>query len=414
MIGAVLTGLFYAIGPQLPGVSGFIRRYFCSHILEYVSTGMFFTGIGVLLQTYWRTPRERKMLTSAIAAAGTNEVLDPESEEPERSLSAWLEQVPPEHHDTQLYQRLSDAARYVRGNQSRGLEEHLRYLAELAAERLHQSFAMIRTITWAIPILGFLGTVIGITMAIANVTPEQLDSSLGEVTGGLAVAFDTTALALGMSIILVFLSFVVERSEQTVLNDVEQFGMKYVLNVFATNEEHSVSAVPEPMTLLLQDQAQAWSEQFDHLRQVWGNVLNQHATTLSGQLDQELQNTLISHRGDLEASRDRYAAALQEGTEAFGSQLETVLQGFETRVGAWQDALLTSSQQSAAQSEALHELGRTLLGLSESEERLAHLQQQLNENLQAVKVVETLEQTASSLTAAIHVLTAKTVYRPAA
>ncbi|MEI2659369.1 MAG: MotA/TolQ/ExbB proton channel family protein [Bifidobacterium adolescentis] len=56
---------------------------------------------------------------------------------------------------------------------------------------------LIRTITWAVPILGFLGTVIGITMAIANITPDQLESSLGEVTAGLAVAFDTTASVTG-------------------------------------------------------------------------------------------------------------------------------------------------------------------------------------------------------------------------
>ena len=66
-------------------------------------------------------------------------------------------------------------------------------LADQAAERLHESYSLVRTITWAVPILGFLGTVVGITMAIANVTPEQLDTSLGEVTDGLAVAFDTTA-----------------------------------------------------------------------------------------------------------------------------------------------------------------------------------------------------------------------------
>lgn len=88
-----------------------------------------------------------------------------------------------------------------------------------------QSFQLIRTVTWAVPIMGFLGTVIGITMAIANVTPEQLDSSLPEVTSGLAVAFDTTAQALGMSMVLVFGTFVIERAEQSVLNELEEFGI---------------------------------------------------------------------------------------------------------------------------------------------------------------------------------------------
>ena len=76
------------------------------------------------------------------------------------------------------------------------------YLAELGSGRLHDGYALIRTITWAVPILGFLGTVIGITMAIANITPDKLEASLPEVTAGLAVAFDTTALSLALSMLL--------------------------------------------------------------------------------------------------------------------------------------------------------------------------------------------------------------------
>ena len=53
----------------------------------------------------------------------------------------------------------------------------------------------------------------GITLAIANIDPEGLGESLGEVTGGLAVAFDTTALALTLSLVLVFLTQATEGKE---------------------------------------------------------------------------------------------------------------------------------------------------------------------------------------------------------
>ncbi|MEZ6065507.1 MAG: MotA/TolQ/ExbB proton channel family protein [Planctomycetaceae bacterium] len=89
-------------------------------------------------------------------------------------------------------------------------------------DRTHDSYSLLQTITWAVPIVGFLGTVMGITLAIANVTPEQLDTSLPEVTGGLAVAFDTTAVALSESILLVFGYFYVKRSELRLLGDIEE------------------------------------------------------------------------------------------------------------------------------------------------------------------------------------------------
>jgi hypothetical protein len=81
------------------------------------------------------------------------------------------------------------------------------------ADRTHESYGFVRTISWAIPIIGFLGTVMGITVAIANITPEQLDTSIGAVTGGLALAFDTTALSLTLSLVIVFAYFVVERAD---------------------------------------------------------------------------------------------------------------------------------------------------------------------------------------------------------
>jgi hypothetical protein len=84
------------------------------------------------------------------------------------------------------------------------------------------------------------------------------------------------------------------------------------------------------------------------------------------------------------------------------------------RVDAWQTALQATSVSAAGQAEELHRLGRTLLQMTEAEERLVNLQSQLNQNLETLRVVETLEQTVNSLNAAVAVLTAKTHLRAAA
>lgn len=81
---------------------------------------------------------------------------------------------------------------------------------------------------------------------------------------------------------------------------------------------------------------------------------------------------------------------------------------------AWQNAMQATTLSSAGQTEELHRLGRTLLQMTESEERLIQLQDQLNKNLQTLQVVETLEQTVNSLNAAVSVLTAKTALRAVA
>ena len=105
---------------------------------------------------------------------------------------------------------------------------------------------------------------------------------------------------------------------------------------------------------------------------------------------------------------------MRDGAAEFTRTLSANIHDFSERVGHWQQAMLQNSTSAAEQTEALHELGRTLLKMNESEERLACLQKQLNENLQAVQTVDALEQAVSSLSAAVNVLTTKTSHRAAA
>lgn len=403
LLATFLTAGFYLVAPELPEVGGFVKRYFCSHPLEYISTAMFFTGVSILLQKLWRLRSENRMLDES------SEFIDANSEVTEfetltSRLDEWCSSNDREN-DTTLMHRVTEVIRFLKTNRRIGLDDHLRYLAELASDQLHQTYATIRTITWAIPILGFLGTVIGITMAIANVTPEQLDTSLGEVTGGLAVAFDTTALALGMSIVMVFLSFIVERSEQQVLNEVEQFGIQSLLPWFSKAEEVEVENESEVGQSVINE---LWAEQVSELRNVWTRMLESHSSELRDGLQREVATTLKLHADAGEDSREAYSAALHESSSSIVTQTHQVLAQFDERVQSWQDALLLSSQSSTAQSEALHQLGAKLLRLQESEERLANLQQLLVENLKALDVANTMEQTANSVAAAVHVLTART------
>ncbi len=410
LIAALGMGTFYLAGQFVPG--DFFQRYFWAHPLERISAGMFFVGLAILIQKFWGLRSEGRVLRNASSEVRRlqQERLD------EQNLQHWVKKRSPEELGTHACRRVEETLHYVSGATLDGLEDHLRYLAELASDRLHQTFATIRTITWAIPILGFLGTVIGITMAIANVTPEQLDSSIGEVTQGLSVAFDTTALALGLSIVLVFASFAVERSEQKVLADVEQFGIETLLPWFSSlNADVATKKFSGADATSLADfDGDVWTEQLTAIRGVWSEVLQEHALQLKEAIDFETQQTLQLHRESCDDARDAYSQALQQSSQTIVTQCEQMIGTFEERVASWQDALRESSRDSVRQTEALHELGATLLRMTESEERLARLQTQLNENLQALEFADTMERTASSLTAAVHVLTAKTTHRNAA
>lgn len=325
VLGGLFTLAFYGAIAVMPDRWSFFQRYFCSHPLEYVTTTLFFVAMGTLLLKWARQATERGEFRSRVATG----LADPTAQIQLQELEDGLAQAEPSRQRTWLLRRIADSCSFEKTRANSGIEDHLRYLGELASDQLHRSYAFVRTITWAIPILGFLGTVIGITMAIANVTPEQLDSSLGEVTGGLAVAFDTTALALGLSIVLVFAAFLVERGEQQLLADVEDFSMRHLPRLFGTG---AVAAGPlgvEPAT----------------------------AQILAGALDKFV---------------DRQSAM------------------WESQLGE------------------LRERWESLLKIAEQQGQLVRLEEQLMTNLDAIRTSETFDQTLNNLTAAVHLLSART------
>ncbi|MDY7014652.1 MAG: MotA/TolQ/ExbB proton channel family protein [Cyanobacteriota bacterium] len=87
------------------------------------------------------------------------------------------------------------------------------------------SYSVPKILVWAIPLLGFIGTVVGISRAVNGFSGfleeaaavEQIKEGIGTVTSGLAVAFDTTLLALLLSVLVMIPLVLVERSESRLL-----------------------------------------------------------------------------------------------------------------------------------------------------------------------------------------------------
>ena len=97
---------------------------------------------------------------------------------------------------------------------------------ELYMHEIDLRYSMLRYLTWLIPSLGFIGTVMGIMFALqyagvpANAEAEDF---LYQVTSRLGVAFTTTLLALIMSAVLVLIQSVIQSKEERALNEAGQY-----------------------------------------------------------------------------------------------------------------------------------------------------------------------------------------------
>lgn len=106
------------------------------------------------------------------------------------------------------------------------------------------SYGLIRVIVWVVPILGFIGTVQGVGSSVGGLSAvlgkdveemSQITIALTNVTKDLAFAFDTTLIALIMTVIIVVLMSIVENLEFKALDTIEKYGIKKVLPMLAGN-----------------------------------------------------------------------------------------------------------------------------------------------------------------------------------
>jgi biopolymer transport protein ExbB/TolQ len=386
---------------------------YLSHGVEKVEVLLFCCALMALVSKLWSYRAER--------AACRRDCLPPWDGQPMPASEAGrllkdIHALKQSWKNTYLVRRVAAVLDFVRcRGSSNELDDQIRTLADNDAVALEGSYSFIRFITWAIPILGFLGTVLGITESIANVTPDTLEKNLDKVTGGLALAFDATALGLGLTMLTMFLTFLVERVEQSVLESVDRYADEELAHRFertGTEGGEFVEVVRQNTQVLVkateqlvQRQVEVWAKTLDQGQRQWTEAGNKQQERLSAALDAALERTVASHAQRLAALEkqvmEQSTALMQRLGELAGAVRDT---------GREQGAALAQVAQSlTAQTEAL-------AGLQDGEKHLLRLQETLNQNLAALNEAGAFEQAVHSLTAAIHLLTTRgnPTSRPAA
>ena len=113
----------------------------------------------------------------------------------------------------------------------------LREESESDFAAVNSSYSMVRLFVWTIPILGFIGTVMGVSAAVGGFASflsaarevSQITDALTGVTAGLSVAFDTTFVALLLSVIVMLAMSSVEKMEEDQLQLFEDYCQNRVL-----------------------------------------------------------------------------------------------------------------------------------------------------------------------------------------
>jgi hypothetical protein len=123
-------------------------------------------------------------------------------------------------------------AKLASSRSGRDVADTVRTQAEVEQGRLVTTMATVHYLAWAIPAIGFLGTVRGLAGSLTMTGREEADTVLfiQEATRHLNVAFDCTLIALVFSLAVMFLIHNVQRDEEALVIDCQQYCLEHLVN----------------------------------------------------------------------------------------------------------------------------------------------------------------------------------------
>ena len=396
--GAALSFGFFGLVHMGVITNALVIRYLAGHWVEYVEVAMFFVGLAALIIKGAEVRSQKRDVGG--------EWLDPIPEGGQNPADALAlaeslvdaDENPSSEPAPYVVRRLREALDLVvRTGSADTLEDHLKYLSDLDAARAAQSYGLVRFVIWAIPIMGFLGTVIGITDAIACLSPSQLDNMTG-VVSGLGTAFDTTAIALGLSMVLMLLQFVVDRSEQSLLGDVDEAAWSALAGRFQSLAADGgatlvvarlAETVSRSSTQLLEAQTHSWRVLERTAATNLAKTLDEAGQTLNESLSASLDGTLSRWSDSLVEAHDRLLSQREDRWTHAADSLAAAVRGLEQHHGSLADQTTLLSK------------------VVDATRDISSLERSLDANLNTLAATGRFDETLATLAAAVQLLAAR-------
>jgi len=168
-----------------------------------------------------RTYRQRRQLDLDLVGIPED---TPVTFESAQQTSALIRKRLPEQHHDYLLPRVMLAAidRFSATRSIQDASNVVQTVCNSEAERLDSDLSIIRYIAWAIPAIGFIGTVRGIGNALAQ-AHQAIQGDITGVTDSLGVAFNSTFIALLISIVLMFLVHQLQSMQEKFVLDTQRY-----------------------------------------------------------------------------------------------------------------------------------------------------------------------------------------------
>ncbi len=239
MLGGMLAVGFYGVLALLAD-SHFKQMFTQRGPTPYFIVLLFCWSLAILGIKFFKLRLQRKTLLYDVVPKDPSFVLSPET------ASDVIDQIYRTVDDPRqfsLFNRIIVALGNLRNLGRVGdVEEMLRSHADHETVIMETSYSLLRGFIWAIPVLGFIGTVIGLSQAVGGFgrvlgvanDMSRITTSLKGVTAGLATAFETTLLALVAALILQLIVTFLKKSEEEFLEACTEYCLRRLVSRLRT------------------------------------------------------------------------------------------------------------------------------------------------------------------------------------
>ncbi|HIP11464.1 MAG TPA: hypothetical protein EYG73_01970 [Arcobacter sp.] len=218
VLGIFLTIIFYTILIMLPSsielFQNLKKLFFGSHIIYYLIMIVFFWVLAILIDEYATAKYNRKLILEINNFFRQQDMYTiRHSELLELQVEFEKEFAPVTH--TAITYKINYLLRHIELDKNNA-DTLMERLAEIEFQAQEYTQGFLHTLLWSLPLLGFMGTILGIIDTVgtfSNVLGKEKNAeSLIESLGGLSLAFETTLLGLISSLIATYFFSIIRRA----------------------------------------------------------------------------------------------------------------------------------------------------------------------------------------------------------
>jgi flagellar motor component MotA len=345
-IGTVLFIAWYGIlypfnpAPNVPSSEYNFMQYLAAMFIQrtwvnFAETFFFTWAMGIVYLKFQKLRHQREALLLDVLPMELGREIN------SKNVGSFIDHVynlPHRLRDSLMVNRIRKGLELFEIKQSTGdVGGMMSSQSDIDANRVGGSYALLKVFLWAIPILGFIGTVLGLSAAIGSMDlsdakdVDKIIGSISKVTGGLGTAFDTTLLGLVLAMVLQFPMSSLSKKEDDNLNDIDAF----CNDILLPRLEETMGGNQEPAGLadaLVQAVAGAQKEFLVDLNELskrmneYANNLDKRSDTFQSVVTKEFINNTTLMRTELQ---ETLKDTLRQTSQYVGG-LETGIRGLNT------------------------------------------------------------------------------------